>query len=45
MSSSASLDVDCAVGLLLGPAGAGDEQQLGIGTDGLLVRPAGRGYR
>ena len=26
-----------AVGLLLGPAGAGDEQQLGVRTDGLLV--------
>jgi hypothetical protein len=29
--------VNLAVGLLLGPAGAGDEQQLGVGADGLRV--------
>ena len=33
--------VGLAVGLLLRPAGAGDEEQLGVGADGLLV--GGRG--
>ena len=30
-------DVDLAVGLLLGPASAGDEEEFGVGADGLLV--------
>jgi hypothetical protein len=35
------LGVRLAVGLLLGPAGAGDEEELRVGLDGLLA--AGRG--
>ena len=29
--------VDRSVGLFFGPAGAGDEEEFGVGTDGLLV--------
>ncbi len=38
-------DVDLAVGLLLGPAGAGDEEQLRVGADGLRVLRWARGSR
>ena len=38
-------DVDLAVGLLFCPAGAGDEEQLGVGADGLLRLARARGGR
>ena len=34
-------DVDLAVGLFFGPAGAGYEEQLGVGADGLLILRGG----
>ena len=37
--------MDLAVGLLLGPAGAGDEEHLRVGADGLRVLAPARGSR